>query len=83
MSYHAGQGLQRHALFMLEDIWVHNQRESEVPDPVFSQEELVTYVKNLTANDGVATINLAIYQDGTVGTKSLETMRALRRAIHD
>jgi hypothetical protein len=81
IEYDAGRGLQRHALFMLEDIWVHRKPDSEMEKPVFSKQELISYIKQLTANEGVATINLGIYQDGTIGKKSLKVMKALRRAI--
>ncbi len=83
IEYDAGRGLQRHALFMLEDIWVHSKPNSEMEEPVFTEEELISYVKQLTANEGVATINLGIYQDGTVGKESLELMQALRRAMRN
>ena len=81
MKYAAGEGLQRHALFMLEDIWVHRQRNGEIPAPVFTEQALIDYVKNLTANDGVATINMGSYRDGTVSEKSLAVMRSLKRAM--
>ncbi|MFC1739391.1 alpha-L-fucosidase [Planctomycetota bacterium] len=81
IGYDAGRGLQRHALFMLEGIWVHSRPNSEMEEPVFTEEELISYVKQLTANKGVATVNLGIYQDGTIGEKSRKLMRALRRAF--
>ena len=81
IEYDAGRGLQRHALFMLEDIWVHREPNSEMEKPVFTEKELISYVKQLTANEGVATVNLGIYQDGTIGKESRKVMQALRRAI--
>ena len=81
IEYDAGRGLQRHALFMLEDIWVHRKKNSEMEEPVFTEEELISYVKQLTAYEGIATINLGIFQEGTVGNESLKLMRALRRAF--
>ena len=81
IQYDAGKGLQRHALFMLEGIWVHSKPNSEMEKPVFTEEELISYIKQLTANEGVATINLGIYQDGTIGEESRKLMKALRRAF--
>lgn len=81
IEYDAGRGLQRHALFMLEDIWVHRKPNCEMEKPVFTEEELISYIKQLTENEGVATINLGIFQDGTIGEESRKLMRALRRAI--
>jgi len=81
IEYDAGRGLQRHALFMLEDIWVHRKPDAEMEKPVFSEEELISYVKQLTANEGVATVNLGIYQDGTIGEEARKLMEALRKAL--
>jgi len=81
IEHPVGKGLQRHALFMLEDIWIHRGVDSEMKAPIFTEEELIEYVNSLTANEGVATINLGIYQDGAVGKKSLKLMEALREAI--
>ena len=49
--------------------------------PVFTEEEFISYVKQLTANEGVATINLGVFQDGTIGEESRKLMQALRRAF--
>ena len=81
IEHPVGKGLQRHALFMLEDVWIHRPADSEMEPPIFNEKELIQYVNTLTANEGVATINLGIYQDGTVGKKSLKLMEALRKAI--
>ena len=81
IEFAAGRGLQRHVLFMLEGIWVHSRPNSEMEDPDFTEEELISYVKQLTANEGVATVNIGIYQDGTIGEKSRKLMQALRRAF--
>ncbi len=81
VRYDAGKGLQRHALFMLEGIWIHSQPNSEMEKPVFTEEEFIRYVKQLTANEGVATINVGVYQDGTIGEESRKLMQALRRAF--
>ena len=81
MEHYAGRGLQRHVLFMLEGIWVHSRPNSEMEEPVFTEEELISYVKQLTANEGVATVNIGIYQDGTIGEKSRKLMQALRRVF--
>ena len=81
IEHPVGKGLQRHALFMLEDVWIHRPADTEMEPPIFNEEELIRYVNTLTDNEGVATINLGIYQDGSVGKKSLKLMEALRKAI--
>ena len=81
IEYSAGEGLQLHTLIMLEDIWVHGRPDSEMESPVFTEQELIDFVSNITEKQGVVTINLGIYQDGTIGEKSIKVMRTLRRAI--
>ena len=83
VEYDAGRGLQRHALFMLDvrGTWVHSKPNTEMEKPLYTEEEFISYVRQLTANEGVATINVGIYQDGTIGEESRKLMRALRQAI--
>jgi len=81
IEYSAGEGLQLHTLIMLEDIWVHSTPNSEMESPTFTEEELIDFVRGITEKQGVVTINLGIYQDGTIGEKSIKVMRTLRRAI--
>ena len=83
IEYDAGRGLQRHALFMLDvrGTWVHSKPNSEMEKPLYTEEELVSYVRQLTAKEGVATINVGIFQDGTIGEESRKLMKALRRAF--
>ena len=54
-----------------------------MPPPTMSAEELIDYVKTFKEQGAVVTINMGIYQDGTVGEKSAEIMRQLRRTIRN
>lgn len=81
IEHPAGEGLQLQALIMLEDIWEHGEPDSEVPQPTLSEEQLIQYVKKVMEKQGVVTINLGIYQDGTIGDESRKRMSALRQAI--
>jgi hypothetical protein len=66
-------------LTMEKHLWV--QQESEISDPKFTSEQLSTYIKGCMKNRGAVTINLAIYQDGTVGEKALQVMREVKEDI--
>ncbi|MFC1738873.1 gamma-glutamyltransferase [Planctomycetota bacterium] len=81
IEYSAGEGLQLHTLIMLEGIWVHGRPDSEMESPVFTEQELIDFVRDITGKQGVVTINLGIFQDGTIGQKSAKVMRTLREAI--
>ena len=61
--------------------WV--QKKPEVDDPKFSSEELSTYIRNCMDNGGAVTINLAIYQDGTIGEKTLEVMKGVKVSVRN
>ena len=76
----AGRGFQAHGLLSIMPGWVHG-KPGPIPPPQFSAEALVAYVKANMDHQAVTTINIGIYQDGTIEQTSLETMRDLRRAI--
>ena len=60
--------------------WVHSEA-GPIPPPQFSTEDLIARVKANMEHQAVTTINIGIYQDGTIEQSSLDMMRQLRRAI--
>ncbi|TWU44211.1 Alpha-L-fucosidase [Novipirellula aureliae] len=56
-------------------------RKSGIPDPKFTSEQLSSYIKDCMENGGAVTINMAIFQDGTVGEKALQVMREVKESI--
>ncbi len=66
-------------LTMEKHLWV--QQETDISDPKFTPEQLSTYIKSCMDNGGFVTINLAIYQDGTVGKKALQLMKEVKETI--
>jgi len=71
--------LRYHALLMMEPYWV--QQKPEHPDPRFTAGELSQYIRNCMANGGAVTINMGIFQDGTVGEKALDVMKQVRKNV--
>lgn len=67
------------ALLIMEPYWV--QEKAEMPDPRFTSTELSQYIRNCMNHGGAVTINLGIYQDGTVGEKALKVMKDVRQLI--
>lgn len=67
------------ALLIMEPYWV--QEKAEMPEPRFKSSELSQYIRNCMNNGGAVTINLGIYQNGTVGEEALEVMKEVRRQI--
>lgn len=74
-----GKGLQYQALIIMEPYWV--QEKPEIPDPRFNVEQLSKYIRECMENGGAVTINMGIYQDGTVGKKALQVMKGVRERI--
>jgi hypothetical protein len=66
-------------LTMEKHLWV--QQKPKIDDPKFSSEQLSTYIKGCMEHGGAVTINMAIYQDGTVGEKALQVMREVKENI--
>lgn len=69
------------ALLIMEPYWV--QEKAEMPDPRFTSADLSQYIRNCMNNGGAVTINLGIYQNGTVGEKALEVMKEVRQKIRN
>lgn len=68
-------------LTMEKHLWV--QTKTPIDEPKFSPELLSSYIRDCMDNGGAVTINLAIYQDGTVGEKALDVMRGVREIIRE
>jgi hypothetical protein len=64
------------ALLIMEPYWV--QKKAEMPEPHFNSEKLGKYIQECMNNGGAVTVNLGIYQDGTVGEKALQVMREVK-----
>jgi alpha-L-fucosidase len=78
----AGTGFQAHGMLSMLQSWVHSET-GPIPPPEFSTEDLIAYVKANMEHQAVTTINIGIYQDGTIEQSSLDMMRQLRRAIRE
>jgi hypothetical protein len=82
MQRGAGTGFQAHGMVSMLESWVHSET-GPIPPPQFSTEDLIAHVKTNMEHQAVTTINIGIYQDGTIEQSSLEMMRQLRRATRE
>lgn len=78
----AGTGFQAHGMVSMLQSWVHSDT-APIPPPQFSAEDLIAHVKANMEHQAVTTINIGIYQDGTIEESSLDMMHQLRRAIRE
>ena len=74
-----GQGLQYQALLIMEPYWV--QQKAEMPTPQFDAQKLGDYVSQCTKNGGAVTINLGIYQDGSVDPRAVDVLKEVRQRV--
>src|SRR5258706_3707099 len=73
------QGLPYQALLIMEPYWV--QQKVEMPRPQFDAQKLGDYISGCMKNGGAVTINLGIYQDGSVDPRALDVLKEVRQRI--
>jgi hypothetical protein len=77
----AAIGLQSHFLLYADAPWVHSLPDAEMEPLRFSDDSLIDFVKKNAEKEAAVTINLGIYQDGSIGDAARRQMAALRQAI--
>lgn len=77
----AQEGLQPHGTIFIDGAWHHFRPDTEIGPQRFSTEGLIEYTKKCIDRKLVLTINMCIYQDGSVSPVTLEQMRSLRKAV--
>jgi len=70
-----------HVLLTMEKFSWGVGRTGQIRDPKFTSEELSSYIKACMDNGGAVTVNMGIFQDGTVGKKALQVMRGVKERI--
>jgi len=74
-----GAGLRYQVLLIMEPYWV--QERVEMPRPRFTAQQLGEFISQCKANGGAVTINLGIYQDGTVDPRAVDVLKEVRKRI--
>jgi len=74
-----GAGLRYQAPLIMEPYWV--QQKVEMPEPRFDAQKLGDYISQCMKNGGAVTINLGIYQDGSVDPKAVDVLKAVRERV--
>jgi alpha-L-fucosidase len=77
----AARGLQTHMLMYMDAPWVHSAQNTQMESPRFDDDALITFVRASVASHAAVTLNLGVFQDGTVGDKTLAQVVHLRQAI--
>jgi hypothetical protein len=58
--------------------WVHTKRNTEIPQPLYPDEEVTSYVRTCNAHQAPMTFNVGIYQDGRMAPASVEQLHRVR-----
>ena len=75
------EGLQPHFLIIADDPWAHTAVNSDIASPLYDDNQLIRYVKAANALGGPVTINIGIYQDGTVSPATVQQIQKLGQAL--
>ena len=72
-------GLRYQSLIIMEPYWV--RQKVDMPAPRFDAQTLGDYVSQCMKNGGAVTINLGIYQDGSVDPRAVDVLKGVRQRI--
>ena len=74
--------LQPHVWIVLDDEdWVHEQPDTVIGAPHMSTSELVSFVNACVKKNIVVSMNVSIYQDGSISPATLDQLKAVRSAV--
>ena len=74
-----GAGLRYQSLLIMEPYWV--QQSVQMAAPRFDAQRLGDYISQCMKNGGAVTINLGIYQDGSVDPRAVDVLKEIRQRI--
>ena len=60
---------------------MHHRLDTDVPKPLYSDEEIIAYVRTCNSHQAPMTFNVGIYQDGTMASASVEQLHRLGVAL--
>ena len=77
------QGLLAHGCFIFESKWGHIEKDTPIPKPKFSLDKLTRLVEKAQKEQSPLSINLEMYEDGSVSPDSIALLKQLKAAIRD
>ena len=70
-------GMQNQVLTWIDCFWMHNQEPGEMPPPRYTDEALFAFVAHHRRVGSAVTLNVGIYEDGTLAPRTLEQLTRL------
>ncbi len=77
----AGKGLQAHSAIRLDSSWFHIEPNTSIGPPLYTAPQLGDYINACMRAQGVVSIGIALYQNGTLDDSSMQLMRDVRRLV--
>ena len=74
-------GLQAHLNMFLEDDWGHFKLDTPIGPPRISTEKLISGVQEAIRRKNALSLDVEIYQDGTISPQTLEMLKALKKVV--
>jgi hypothetical protein len=75
-------GLQWFGWTCLEDRgWVHHRPDTEIPKPLYSDEEIASFLRTCRSKQAPMTFNVGIYQDGALAPDSVEQLHRIKKLL--
>lgn len=74
-------GMQWHALTWMDCFWMHGEKPGLIAPPRFTDDELYDYVAACRRIGGGVTLNVGIYQDGTMADPSIAQLRRISERL--
>jgi hypothetical protein len=81
MTSGPGKGLQYQALLFADAPWVHSKPDSEMEPLRNKDEQLLKFIQETMSKQGAVTVNLGVFQDGSIGRDAARQMEVVRRAV--
>ena len=75
------QGLQAHGCFIFERRWGHIAENTPITKPKFNLQQLTNWVKRAQQGRYPISLNLEMYEDGSVSPESYELLKELKAVI--
>lgn len=77
------KGLQAHGWFIIDAPWGHYRPNTPMEPPIYDNATLIRFVQKCLKNKVAVSLNVGCYQDGSIGTETLEQLKALKKAVKD
>ena len=74
-----GKGLRYQSLIVMQPYWV--QDKVEMPPPRFNVQQLGDFISQCVDKGGAVTINLGMYQDGSVDPRAIDVLKEVRKRM--